>query len=111
MKLLIITVVALVIPLFFVLVFVMSTVNKLTSLRQRCLDIRNRADARSAPEAQARSEFDVVAEQYNAARRQFPTNLFATMWGFREMKPWDGQRAAGFQPADGPLPSERGPTR
>ena len=111
MKLLIITVVALVIPLFFVLVFVMSTVNKLTSLRRRCLDIRERADPQSAPEPQARSEFNVAAKQYNAARRQFPTNLLATMWGFREMKPLACQRAADGQAADGPVPSERGPSR
>jgi hypothetical protein len=88
MKLLIVTVVALVIPLFFVLVFVMSTVNKLTNLRRRCLDIRGRAAVQSAPEPQAQGEFNLAVEQYNAARRQFPTNLLATIWGFREMEPW-----------------------
>jgi len=111
MKLLIVTIVALVIPLFFVLVFVMSTINKLTSLRRRCLDIRERADAQSDPESQARSEFCLAAEQYNAARNRFPNNFLARLWGFREMEPWAGQRAAGFQPADGTAPSERGPVR
>ena len=105
MKLLFITIIALVIPLFFILVFVMSAVNKLKRLRQQCLDIRECAD-----EPKARSDFNFAAEQYNAARRQFPNNFLATMWGFREMEPLAGPCATGGQPADGPVPSERGPT-
>ena len=110
MKLLIITIIALVIPLFFVLVFVMSTINTLTSLRRRCLDIRERGNAQSAPELQTRAEFNLAAEQYNAARKRFPANLLAMLWGFREVEPLAGERAAGFQPADRSAPSERGPS-
>ena len=109
MKLLFLTIIALVIPLFFVLVFVMSTINKLTILRRRCLDIRERGNSQSAPEPQTRDEFNPAAEQYNAARRSFPANLVAMLWGFREMESLAGQHAADGQAANGPVPSERGP--
>jgi hypothetical protein len=109
MKLLILTIIALVIPLFFVFVFVMSTVNKLTILRQRCLDIRERGHTQSVSEAQARSDFNVAMEQYNEVRKRFPGKLLARLWGFREMEPWAGQHAAGFQPAGKGAPSDGRP--
>jgi len=95
-KLLFITVIALVVPAFFIFVFVMSTVNKLANLRDRCRDARQRIKASSTsmsatpgtspPEAElkARQDYHFTVEQYNRARRQFPARVLAGLWGFRE---------------------------
>ena len=99
-KILFITIIALVIPIFFVLVFVISAFNKLTGLRNRCRDIRQLMEAAgtgipktpSGPPLagdaalQARRDLEVAIRQYNAARTQFPASLLASMWGFREME-------------------------
>lgn len=108
MKLLILTIIVLVIPTFFVFVFVMSTVSKLAGLRNRCREIRERIGAAAAMSAIAANslpvheagslsqrEFHVAAEQYNAARRRFPSNLLATLCGFHEMEPLPGQPSDG----------------
>lgn len=98
-KLLFVAIIALVIPLFFVLVFVMSTVNKLANLRDRCRDARQRLSTNtnstpatpgaSQPDAdlKAREDYHLTVEQYNRARRQFPSSLLARLWGFREPEP------------------------
>ena len=99
-KILFITIIALVIPSFFVLVFVMSAFNRLTGLRNRCREMRQLMEAfggellntpSGAPLArdaalQARRDLEAVIRQYNAARTQFPASLLASMWGFREME-------------------------
>lgn len=108
MKPLILTVIVLVIPTFFVFVFVMSTVSKLTGLRKRCREIRERIGATAAMSPIAANslpvqevdplrqrEFHVAAEQYNAARRRFPSNLLAALCGFHELEPLPGQPADG----------------
>ena len=95
MKLLIITIIVLAVPMFFVFVFVMSTVNKLTSLRTRCREIRESIQAAPAvdlqtgpvPERRDRGDFNLAAERYNAARTKFPGNLLAALCGFHEMEP------------------------
>jgi len=103
MKLLILTIIVLVIPTFFVFVFVMSTLSKLASLRNRCREIRGRINAAPAAnspagpvvELQARSDFDVAADRYNAARRNFPASVLAALCGFREMEPLPDQPVSG----------------
>jgi hypothetical protein len=95
MKLLIITIIVLAVPMFFVFVFVMSTVNMLTSLRTRCREIRESIQAAPAvdpptgpvPERQARGEFNLAVHRYNAARTKFPGNLLAALCGFHKMEP------------------------
>ena len=105
MKLLIITIIVLAIPLFFLFVFVMSMVSKLTGLRNQCREIRERIQAAPAEnsrtgtvlEPQTHGDFKLAAERYNAARTKFPGNLLAALCGFREMEPMpnppvDGRR-------------------
>jgi hypothetical protein len=95
MKLLIVTIIVLVVPMFFVFVFAMSTINKLTSLRNRCREIRERIQAAPAanpptalvPDAPTHADFNLAAESYNAVRRKFPGNLLWAMCGFHEMEP------------------------
>ena len=95
MKLLFLAIIVLVIPAFFVFVFVMSTVSKLASLRNRCREIRERINAAPAANSPTKpvtdlrthGDFNVAAERYNAVRRKFPGNLLAAMWGFQEMEP------------------------
>src|SRR5580765_4556600 len=100
MKWLILTIIILVIPTFFALVFVMGTVNKLFSLRKRCEETRRRVVAGAAegsglgPDfgdaviqaAGARQDFALAVEEYNAARARFPVNLLAALWGFRALE-------------------------
>ena len=103
MKLLILTIIVLVIPAFFVFVFVMSTISNLTSLRNRCREIRERTKAAPAAnslagpvvELQVRSDFDLAADRYNAARRNFPVSVLAALCGFQEMEPLPDQPVSG----------------
>lgn len=97
MKLLFITIIVLVIPLFFLLVIVMSTVSKLTKLRNRCRELRERVQAAPLAESEGPSDFNLAAEQYNAARTKLPAKLLAACCGFHEMEslpnhPVDGRR-------------------
>ena len=95
MKLLIITIIVLVVPMFFAFVFAMSAVSKLTSLRSRCRDVRERiqatptSDPLATPvlEPQILADFKLAVERYDAARRRFPANLLAPLCGFQEMEP------------------------
>jgi hypothetical protein len=94
MKLLILTIIVLAVPMFFVFVFVMSTVSNLTSLRNRCREIRESIQAAPAVDPQtgpvlerrALGDFNLAAERYNAARTKFPGNLLAALCGFHEME-------------------------
>lgn len=103
MKLLIIATIVLAIPLFFLLVFVMSTFNKLTSLRNRCREIRERINAtptansltRPVLDRQTHGDFNLAAEHYNAVRSKFPANLLATLCGFHKMEPLPDQPVDG----------------
>ena len=97
MKLLFITIIALVIPAFFALVFVMSAVNKLTNLRNRCREARQRlnttpsaATPSSDLDLKAQQEYLLAMEQYNLARKRFPISLLAFLWGFRDVEPFPG---------------------
>ena len=103
MKLLILTIIVLVIPTFFVFVFVMSTLSRLASLRRRCREFRERSEAAPAadsptkPVADLRTheDFDLAAEHYNAARAKFPASLLAALCGFHEMEPSPDQPVEG----------------
>jgi hypothetical protein len=108
-KLLFITVIVLVIPTFFVFVFVMSTVNQLANLRDRCRDARQRVSTHATPtsappatsapdpDLKAREDYNLTVEQYHRARRQFPASLVARLWGFREPEPLPHDRGGGGQ--------------
>jgi hypothetical protein len=70
--------IVLVIPLFFVGVFVMSAYHKLVKLRNRCRIAREQIEARAtSPEeiAIAREVYNESVGAYNAARQAFPTNI------------------------------------
>ena len=92
-----------VIPTFFVFVFVMSTLSNLASLRNRCREIRERINAAPAAnspagpvvELEGRSDFDLAADRYNAARAKFPVNVLAALCGFQEMEPLPDQPVSG----------------
>jgi hypothetical protein len=95
MKLLIITIIVLVIPMFFAFVFAMSAVSKLTSLRSRCREVRERIQATPTPdplatpvlEPQVLADFKLAVERYDVARTKFPGNLLAVLCGFHEIEP------------------------
>ena len=103
MKLLILAIIVLVIPTFFVFVFVMSTLSNLASLRNRCREIRERINAAPAAnspagpvvELEGRSDFDLAADRYNAARRKFPANVLAALCGFQEIAALPEQPVSG----------------
>lgn len=85
MKILFLTLIALVIPLFFVLIFVLGTYNRLAGLRNRC-----RASG-SAPDQNLVSERQREAiKQYDEARRAFPAKLIARLFGFGPEQPVSG---------------------
>jgi hypothetical protein len=100
MKLLIITIIVLVVPMFFAFVFAMSAVSKLTSLRSRCREFRERIQATPAPdslatqvlEPQILADFKLAVERYDAARKRFPANLLAALCGFHDMEPLPDQQ-------------------
>jgi len=95
-KTLLITIIALVIPVFFALIFASSTYSKLDMLRRRCREARERLDA--AAENQRDSgglqsgentmgelsrDYAAAAENYESARKAFPASLVAAVFGFR----------------------------
>ena len=81
-KILFLTAITLVIPLFFVLVFVLSEYHKLAVLRRRCRDASAQLDPVRAPQA-----YSDAVTQYDTARSRFPTNLIALVFGFAPADP------------------------
>jgi hypothetical protein len=82
-KILIITVIALIVPAFFLLVFVMGTCGNLSALRRRCRQLAAPGDA-AAPPGQGIGDTayrDAIA-RYDAARSAFPARLIAALFGF-----------------------------
>ena len=77
MKLLLSLTIVLAVPLFFLLVFVLSEFHKLAALRERCR-------AASAPRGAnpAAPDYSEAAAEYNQARGRFPTRLVAVVFGF-----------------------------
>jgi hypothetical protein len=76
-KILFLTIIALVIPVFFLLIFVLGTYNRLAALRNRCRTGATGPDPDGVAERQRQA-----VEQYNAARRSFPASLVARLFGF-----------------------------
>ena len=83
MKTLIITVIALVIPVFFLFVLVLGTYGKLATLRRRCRQLAAARDAatRLAQRPDDAAYLEAVA-CYDAARSAFPASLIAPLFGF-----------------------------
>jgi hypothetical protein len=79
-KILFLALIALVIPAFFALVFVLSTHARLTTLRQRCREARARAKA--AAMRDARRDYEAAVGKYESARTSFPASLIARALGF-----------------------------
>jgi hypothetical protein len=82
-KILIISVIALVIPVFFLFVLVMGTYGRLASLRRRCQPKAPPRDATLPLERlhDDRAYLEAVA-RYDAERSAFPTSLIARLFGF-----------------------------
>ena len=83
MKILIITVIALVVPVFFLFVLVMGTCGRLSSLRRRCQQLASARDAMAPLEGRSddRAYQEAVA-RYDAERNAFPASLIARLFGF-----------------------------
>jgi len=94
-KILFLSFIALVIPAFFSLVFILSTHSKLTALRNRCREARERAEAgdaklsvsvessSSSAAIDAQRAYLAAVENYESARTVFPASLIAMAFGFR----------------------------
>jgi hypothetical protein len=103
------TIIALIIPLFFVLMFVMSTYNRLAALRDRCrrslaavTSLRERHASLMAGHNQKARDLELkrvdqelastlqsyndLAAEYNEACREFPINLVAGALGLSPME-------------------------
>jgi len=88
-KILFLTLIALVIPLFFLLIFVLGTYNRLVGLRNRCRTASQNPDRDGITESQRQA-----IEQYDEARRTFPTNMIARLFGFGPEQPVSGNVAS-----------------
>ena len=80
MKILILTVIVLVIPLFFILIFVLGTYNRLATLRRRC-EVLLREAGNAIDPAAGREEFHRAIDDYNTARSAFPASVIAGLFG------------------------------
>jgi len=84
-KILFLTLIALVIPLFFLLIFVLSAYNRLAGLRNRC-----RASASASDQSLASEHQRQAIKQYDEARSAFPANVVARIFGFGPEQPVSG---------------------
>ena len=95
MKTLIVTVIALVIPAFFLFILVMGTCGRLSTLRRRCQQLaptKNAADP-LGQRPYAKDYLEAVA-RYDAARSTFPASLISRLFGFGPVD--DSCRTAGM---------------
>lgn len=83
MKLLIITVIALVIPAFFLFVLIMGTYGRLSTLRRRCQQLAQARDAAAPlePRPDGQAYLEAVA-RYDEARSAFPASIISRLFGF-----------------------------
>ena len=82
-KTLFITVIALVIPAFFLFIMVMGTYGRLSALRRRCQQLATPGEA--AAQRGERPDDKAYAEavaRYDAARTTFPASLISRLFGF-----------------------------
>ena len=89
MKIFFLTLIALLIPLFFLLIFMLSTYNRLAGLRNRCRAASQNPDRDGITERQRQA-----IEEYDEARRTFPTNMIARLFGFGPEQPVSGNVAS-----------------
>ena len=89
MKDLFLVFVALVIPLFFVFIFLMSTRTRLAAARERCREAESalRATRGEGHQEAAQGKWEAAAADYETARSAFPGRWFATLIGFAPLKP------------------------
>ena len=78
-KFVFLAIIALVIPVFFALMFTMSAYNRLTQLRARCREAQGRLESGEPKVAEA---YQQALAEYESARRTFPGNLLARLGGF-----------------------------
>jgi len=84
------TAIALVVPVFFVSLFVMSTYNQLSALRRRCADLAAEAGTANEPEraSQLLSDHAAAVEAYHRARASFPASVLGALLQFpRRIEP------------------------
>jgi hypothetical protein len=76
--------IALVVPLFFVFVYLMSARNHLKKARERCHEAESscRAAHREEHPEAARGKWEAAAAEYEMARTAFPGKWFARLIGF-----------------------------
>ena len=81
--------VALVIPLFFVFIFLMSTRTRLAAARERCREAESawRSAQGEGHQEAARGKWEAATTDYETARSAFPGRWFATLIGFAPFKP------------------------
>lgn len=85
-KNIILVAILLVVPTFFIGLFLMGGYHNLKKLRDRCAAARFPA------------EYDKAAREYDAERKQFPSFLAAFLFGFRPAPPFSAPGEAKPQP-------------
>ena len=97
MKLFFVAIIALIVPAFFLMMFVQGTCGRLTALRSRCRDARahweelrtgKRASGASEIEetiCSAEAAYRELAEEYESLRRSFPARWVAAWFGFEAL--------------------------
>jgi len=87
--------VALVIPVFFVLLFVTSAYHRLAALRGRCEEILMEARAVTGPAELARvgQAYDQAVAAYDRIRLRFPERWLATLFRFAAPDAWPSSKS------------------
>lgn len=92
MKLIFVIVVALIIPAFFVMMFVQGTYGRLTVLRSRCETTRTRlrelqsASAHPDDVRATEAAYEELATEYDSLRRKLPSRWVAAWFGFQPIR-------------------------
>lgn len=95
--------VALVIPAFFALLFVMSAYHRLAALRSRCERIVSEADAVRDPTelARLRQAYDEAVAAYEKIRLRFPGSRLAAIFRFAPPIAWPPSKPTALATARG----------
>jgi hypothetical protein len=82
--------IALVVPVFFALLFVTSAYHRLAALRLRCEQILSLAKGTSDPEElrRLRRAHEEAVAMYEHVQRRFPHSVIAALFRFSPPKPW-----------------------
>ena len=90
-KLLFIAGVAVALPVFFLLTWLVSSYHRLAGLREKCLSAQRELERQSKTESYFRAATQAYSEavsNYNRARETFPASALASVFGF---KAWRGK--------------------